>query len=142
MKRISIMLLVSALALGACSSGEDSDSGAKRPSSTAKLQILEPTPGGTLPVDEPIIKLQLDGATILSELSSDVRPDTGHVHVKLDSQTISLLAGLEANINDMLAEKKLPPLTKGQHLLEVEFAAADHGFFDPRVVVTTPFVAV
>jgi hypothetical protein len=134
---IGVLLLATA-----CGGDEETPRADARPASTAKLQILEPKPGGQMPVDAPIVKLQLDGATVLDEPSATITPDTGHIHIKLDSKTISLLAGLEANLNDLLAEVKEPPLTKGQHLLEVEFVAADHGFFDPRVVVTTPFVAV
>lgn len=144
MKRTVVLLSIGVLLLSAaCASDEPTpDAGDSRPSSTAELQILEPKPAGQVSVAAPLVRLQLDGATVLDEPSTTITPDTGHIHIKLDSKTISLLAGLEANLNDLLAEAKEPPLTKGQHLLEVEFVAADHGFFDPRVVVTTPFVAV
>jgi hypothetical protein len=50
-------------------------------------------------------------------------------HVDLDGPLISMLGGTSANVPD----------TPGQHTLQVEFVAVDHGPFDPRVRATGAF---
>jgi hypothetical protein len=35
--------------------------------------------------------------------------------------------------------ERLPTLTPGQHLVQVEFVAADHAPFDPRVLTQAAF---
>lgn len=107
-----------------------------RPASTAKLAIVAPAPGARVPAGKAPVELSLSGARVLPEASTTLTPDTGHVHVRLDGKTLTLLAGLTFD----LAELNRAPLAAGQHLLEAEFVAADHGFFNPRVIVTTTFV--
>lgn len=105
---------------------------AQRPTSTGTIRILQPSPGEVVDGTTLTVKVKVDGATVLTsgEASKDIRPDTGHVHLALDGQTVTLLAGLEYELTD---------LTPGQHILQAEFAAADHGYFDPRVLATTTF---
>ena len=78
------------------------------------------------------VRVAVAGATVLTTgaASRDVRPDTGHVHLAVDGTTVTLLAGLTYDIKD---------LTPGNHILQAEFAAADHGYFDPRVLATATF---
>jgi hypothetical protein len=83
-------------------------------------------------VDGPTVEVavELTGATLIEEVTTDISPDEGHVHLSLDGETISLLAGLEETI------KRVEP---GTHLLEVEFVAGDHGPFEPRVLQSVTF---
>lgn len=105
---------------------------AQRPRSTGTIRIVEPAPGAVVNGTTLKVRVAVEGAKVLTSgaASKDVRPDTGHVHLAVDGKTVTLLAGLEYEIKD---------LTPGQHILQAEFAAADHGFFDPRVLATATF---
>jgi hypothetical protein len=76
------------------------------------------------------VRVELEGARLVREVSTNLQPDEGHIHVRLDGETITILGGLTETI---------PDVAPGQHVLEVEFVAADHGFFDPRVVQIVSF---
>lgn len=102
----------------------------QRPSSTAKLTILSPRNGQVVHGTTVDLKLQLQGARIVPVVSKDLRPDQGHVHVRLDGQLISMNYSLE---------EKIPDLKPGTHVIQVEFVATDHLPFDPRVLAQTAF---
>jgi hypothetical protein len=102
---------------------------------TGDITIVSPQPGAVFKPDSVPIKLELTGAEILEEASTDVQPDIGHVHVALDDEILSLLAGLEFDLAEIAKE----PLDPGLHLLEVEFVAADHTPFAPREIETLTF---
>jgi hypothetical protein len=76
------------------------------------------------------VRLQLTGGRITNQVSTNLQPSVGHIHLKLDGRTITLLGSLE---------EVIPGVTPGQHVLEAEFVAADHGPFDPRVISTATF---
>jgi hypothetical protein len=63
--------------------------------------------------------------------TTKVRPDQGHVHVLVDGQLAAMNYTLDG---------KLPALTPGQHVIRVEFVAADHLPFDPRVFAQSAFL--
>jgi hypothetical protein len=107
----------------------------KRPSSTGRLAILSPRPGSVYAPTSVPVRVELTGARLLLQSSAAVTRDTGHIHLELDGETITLLAGLEADVVQILGK----PLEPGPHLLQVEFAAADHLPFNPRVIVAVPF---
>jgi hypothetical protein len=132
------LLVAAALAVtvGAAGCGSNGDSppattgpGA-RPSSTASISIVEPQPGETVTGDAVTVRVDLEGARLVRRVSTNLQPDEGHIHVRLDGETITILGGLTETI---------PDVAPGQHVLEVEFVAADHGFFDPRVVQVVSF---
>ncbi|MFY9586056.1 MAG: hypothetical protein WAT66_01230 [Actinomycetota bacterium] len=131
MKRTYVIAVIGlTLALAACSSGSKptsspSPSVSSRPASTAKLTIVSPTPGQVVSTEGVIVKVSLEGATLAKQASTTLRPDQGHVHLLVDAKTITLLGALEVSTG---------PLTPGPHLIEVEFAANDHGPFNPRVL--------
>lgn len=133
----TLVLLLSA----ACSSGSSATPGGStpgttsspvgpRPSSPAVVKILSPKSGATVDPVGTELTLSLTGATLTDETSQDISPDEGHLHVSLDGKLISMTAGLE---------QTLPDLAPGRHLLRVEFVAADHLPFDPRVVTQAVF---
>lgn len=95
-----------------------------RPSSLATIQILAPKQGATIVGTEVRVVLKLTGATIVTETTTTVRPDEGHIHLFVDNQTVSMNYGLEQSI----------AVTPGTHVLRAELVAADHAPFSPRVM--------
>lgn len=145
-KLISSAMLVALLAAACGGSDEPSIVGADpgcptdgeempnpRPSSTAEVTITNPTRGQVVQGDSVVVAVEVEGACILEQAQTRIRPDTGHVHVALDGQTITLLAGTQFEVTD---------LTPGTHVIEVEFSAADHNPFNPRVLETVSFQVV
>jgi hypothetical protein len=130
-RRIIGGAVVVALLLMACDGdgGEDGATLTARPSSPAAIRIVQPEPGEEIEGGRVRIEVELSGATVVEEATTRIRPNEGHIHIALDGETIDLLAGLEETIR----------VEPGTHLLEVEFAAGDHGPFDPRVVHSVTF---
>ena len=106
---------------------------ADRPSSTATLTILAPVEG--LRVSGPLLDVvtELTGARIVDDSTTAVAPDTGHVHVFVDDQLLSMAYAPEQEI-------PIDFLGPGPHVLRVEFVAADHAAFDPPVEESVTFV--
>jgi hypothetical protein len=136
----ALALAVAVLLLAACSgSGGSSDSSAApattalgpRPASTAKLTILTPHNGQTIHSQTPQVRLGLEGAKIVTQTSTHIRPDQGHVHLLVDGKLVAMNYGLN---------ERLPKLDPGQHLVQVEFVAADHAPFEPRVLAQAAFI--
>ncbi len=101
-----------------------------RPSSTAHVEILSPSAGEVIDGDPATVHvaLRLYGGRIVSLTSTDLVPNEGHIHVMLDGRLLSM-TGLEATII------ALP----GEHTLQVEFVATDHGPFKPPVSASVMF---
>ena len=95
-----------------------------RPASPAVVTILEPKNGATVSADANL-RVSLTGATLTDVTSQEIAPGEGHLHVSVDGELISMTAGLT---------QAMPGLDAGRHTLRVEFVAADHLPFDPRVV--------
>jgi hypothetical protein len=135
--RTAVLLAVAALALAACS-GDNGGSAepaattavAARPSSPAKLTIETPRNGQTLRQDRPEVRLKLVGAKIVSQTTTRIQGDEGHVHLLVDGKLVNMNYGLS---------ERLPQLTPGQHVLQVEFVAADHAPFEPRILTQAAF---
>ena len=121
------MLLAAALALAACSELAPTHpaiaSLGPRPSSPASVEILEPATASTVKGETAHIELQLDGATIVPETTTQLRPDQGHVHLYVNGILVSMNYGLEQDI----------PVEPGTLVLKAEFVASDHAPFNPRV---------
>jgi hypothetical protein len=133
------LTFVAVLLLAACSGSGGSSSSATpsattlgpRPASTAKLTILSPHNGQTIHSETPQVRLGLRGAKIVTLTSTNIRPDQGHVHLLVDGKLVAMNYGLN---------ERLPRLPPGQHLVQVEFVAADHAPFDPRVLAQAAFI--
>jgi hypothetical protein len=139
--RTTVLVAVAALGLGlsACSGrtsgGSDAPAttaaaAAPRPSSPAKLTITTPKNGQTVGQDRPELRLKLDGGRIVSQTTTRVQGDEGHIHLHVDGKLVDMNYGLR---------QRLPALPPGQHVVQVEFVAADHAPFDPRILTQAAF---
>jgi len=111
-------------------SGRTGRTSTARPASTAKLTILTPRNGQTVTGQTPEVRLGLKGAKIVPQTTTRIRPDQGHVHLLVDGKLVAMNYGLN---------ERLPKLDPGQHIVQVEFVAADHAPFEPRVLAQTAF---
>jgi hypothetical protein len=120
----------------ACGSDDPSPStsptASGRLSSTAKVSIVEPTEGTVIQGTTVRVRINLDGGKIATQVSSNLKPDEGHIHLLLDGRVVQLLGSLDERIDN---------IAPGAHLLQVEFVAADHGPFSPRVISAVSFEA-
>lgn len=129
--------LVSVLAAG-CSSGSPAAGDppatpmptAERPESTATLRIASPENGQFEPRGDVPVEISLEDGEVVTETTTDLQPDEGHLHLTLDGQLVSMTSDLDA---------ELPDVAAGTHLLRVEFVASDHAPFDPRVIQQVAF---
>ena len=131
------VLLAAALGLAACSGGDGGSAEpaattavATRPSSPAKLTIETPRNGQTVHQDRPEVRLELVGAKIVNQTTTRIQGDEGHIHLVVDGKLVNMNYGLS---------QRLPELPPGQHVLQVEFVAADHAPFEPRVLTQAAF---
>jgi hypothetical protein len=127
------------LTLTACSGGNGGGSdapatttavAAARPSSPAKLIITRPENGQTVRQQRPELRLELDGGKIVSQTTTRVQGDEGHIHLHVDGKLVAMNYGLR---------QRLPALPPGQHVVQVEFVAADHAPFEPRILTQAAF---
>ena len=137
--RAAVLLAALALAVAACSGGGDGGgpdapattaAAADRPSSPAKLTIETPRQGQTVDQDRAQLILALDGGKIVNQTTTRVQGDEGHIHLLVDGKLVDMNYGLR---------QRLPQLPPGQHVVQVEFVAADHAPFDPRVLTQAAF---
>ena len=138
--RAAAVLAAATLALtaAACSGGDGGSeapaattapAAADRPSSPAKLTIMSPRNGQTVG-ERPELRLDLDGGKIVNQTTTRVQGDEGHIHLHVDGKLIDMNYGLR---------QRLPQLPPGQHVVQVEFVAADHAPFDPRILTQAAF---
>jgi hypothetical protein len=104
-----------------------------RPQSTAKLEIVSPTPGQTVTGQIMTVHLDLIGGTISPISTTNLTPNTGHIHLSLDGSLVSMTYGTVQRVF-------IGRLSPGKHVLEAEFVAADHGPFNPPVTASVTFV--
>jgi hypothetical protein len=134
--RCVALVTLLATTLGAC--GGSSGSGSKtnattstRPSTTAKLQILQPTPNQVTGPNLTVM-VNLIGATIVP--ATNVGPPKngteGHIHVSVDGKIVQMA---------YQAQQDIGPLAPGQHNLSAEFVATDHLPFANRVIAAVLF---
>jgi hypothetical protein len=103
-----------------------------RPASSATLTIDRPLAGQAVSSAQVEVVMTLDGGTIVDSATTTLTADTGHVHLSLDGKLVSMTYGLVQLVD-------VKDLSPGEHTLEAEFVAADHGPFDPRVIARTTF---
>jgi hypothetical protein len=141
--RVGAAALALVAGLAGCSSGGSGQAGsggqaggpastatAERPASPARLTIEAPHNGQVVKGGSVQLRLGLRNAKVVAATTTNIRPDQGHVHVMLDGRLISMNYGLS---------EALPKLEPGTHVLQVEFVAADHLPFDPRIMTQAAF---
>jgi hypothetical protein len=106
---------------------------ADRPSSTAVIRVAEPVEGQRVSTATLDVVTEITGATVVDASSTQVAPDTGHVHIYVDDRLMSMAYAPEQEI-------AIDWLSPGPHVLRVEFVAADHVAFDPPVETSVTFV--
>lgn len=104
-----------------------------RPRSTATISVAEPRDGETVAGDRLRVDVRIEGGRIVEQTTTNIAPDTGHVHLYLDGELLSMTYGSAQELD-------ITGLAPGAHRLLVEFVAADHVPFDPRVRATVTFV--
>lgn len=102
-----------------------------RPHSTAALQILEPLQGAVITGPKLRVRLALSGGRIIQQTTTRLAPDEGHIHLLVDGKIVSMLYGLDQEVE----------VTPGTHLLQAEYVANDHFPFNPRVIIVATFLA-
>src|SRR5438067_1825003 len=128
--RAAVSLLLLALVLTGCSKDKAaSPRPAARPTTQARIQILQPTPNQETGPDV-TVQVQLIGAKEVPQSGPPIKPDEGHVHVSLDGQIVAMAYG------DRQTLKGLP---SGEHSVQVDFVAADHIPFQNRVTAGVLF---
>jgi hypothetical protein len=119
-----VLLLVVAMLLVSCGGQTTASPSVVRPSSPAVITIVEPTAGQTMSGATVHIVLSLTGAKIISQTTTHIRPDEGHVHLFVDNVLVSMNYALEQDL----------PVNSGTYVLSAEFVAADHAPFNPRIM--------
>jgi len=117
-----------ALVLAACGGNQPSLAAPSptlgpRPGSPATVEILQPAASSTVTGTSVHVVLKLTGATIVSQTTTEIRPDQGHLHLYVNGVLVSMNYGLEQDI----------PVQPGTIDLKAEFVASDHAPFNPRV---------
>ena len=103
-----------------------------RPSTTAKVSIVSPTPDQVISGSTVHVVVAVTGATIVDDTNEDLRPDQGHVHVYLDNTLWYMQYSLTKDI----------PVHSGTYTIKAEFVANDHAPFNPRDWSTQVFFTV
>jgi hypothetical protein len=133
---LALGLAVVAAVTVACSGGGDggttpSTQTSGRPSSPATLTILSPTNGQTFKAGQIIpVNVKLTGARIVKRTTTHITPTTGHLHLLVDNAIVSM---------NYQTTNQLEGVKPGVHVMKVEFVAADHQPFDPRVIQAVTF---
>ncbi|MCA1834229.1 MAG: hypothetical protein ABR548_04945 [Actinomycetota bacterium] len=129
-------LMAVGLTLTGCSSSaptpKASASSGPRPASTAKLSITAPTNGQSVKGPTVRLAIELEGGRVVPLTTTNIKPDEGHIHVKLDGALQSITAGTSFDLQDV---------KPGSHVVLVEFVASDHVPFDPRVTAAVTFTS-
>jgi len=107
--------------------------GATRPASTAHLTIVKPANGQHVGGSQLEVVMRLTGGTIVQTTTTNLQPNTGHIHLSVDGRLISMTYGVLQSID-------LSSLSPGKHTLTAQFVAADHGPFNPPVVANATFI--
>jgi hypothetical protein len=103
-----------------------------RPHSTATIEIVAPTRNQVIPTPIMQVDIRLTGGRLTPLTTTKLTPNTGHLHVSIDGQLLSMTIDEHNRID-------ISGLSDGEHLLQAEFVAADHGPFDPPVTASVPF---
>ena len=123
-------VLALAVTLTGCGGGKaTSGSSGARPTTTARIQIVQPTPNQVTGPDVTLV-VNLMGAKVVPGTTGPLRPDEGHIHVSLDGQLVSMA---------YMTTQDLHGLKPGSHTITAEFVAIDHQPFKNRPTAAVIF---
>jgi hypothetical protein len=105
---------------------------AARIASTATLTFRQPAAGASVSGTQLEVVLDLERGRVVDQTSTNITPDTGHIHLLVDGTLVSMTYGTEQLLD-------LTHYQPGVHTLAAEFVAADHAPFSPPVVATETF---
>lgn len=137
-----LLLLLAALAIGACGSPPATPTATPpaastippdRPASPVKISIVSPQPNQVIHGTTVHVVVAIQGGEIVQATSQNVVPTQGHVHLYLDGKLIYMAYTLQQDITID---------TSGQHTLSAEFVASDHFPFSPRDRTETMYFTV
>lgn len=111
----------------------DAPTSGARPSSSAQIAFGEPSFGEIVTGDHLAVSVRVEDGSLVQGTSTSLSPDTGHLHLFLDGELLSMTSAGEQIVD-------VGELEPGPHRLRAEFVAADHASFDPRVVTAVTFV--
>jgi len=125
------VLLLLLVALAGCGSDKKASAptGPERPTTNARIQIVSPTPNQETGPDV-TVQVKLIGAKEVPQVTGELKPDEGHVHVSLDGAVVAMAYG---------EPQTLKGLSPGQHSVQVDFVAIDHVPFKNRVTAAVLF---
>jgi hypothetical protein len=105
-----------------------------RPSTGARIEILSPRPGQVFHGDpaQVAVRVRVVGGKVVRFTSRNLVPDEGHVHRYVDGALVFMAYALRRTVS----------VLPGDHHLQAEFVAVDHGPFDPRVPASVAFRVV
>lgn len=98
-----------------------------RPSSPAKVWIIEPKNGQVIHGTSMIISIGLSGATMSPIITTHISPTLGHVHLFLNN----VLTYMNYELIRFI------PIKPGTYTMRAEFVAQDHLPFNPPVFTPT-----
>jgi hypothetical protein len=104
-----------------------------RLASTATISFVDPSPGEQVGGPVLDVTVALRDGRVVEGSTTNVTPDTGHIHLYVDGAIASMTYGLEQEV-------PIEELEPGAHRLQAEFVAANHAPFNPRVISTVTFV--
>lgn len=120
--RFTASVLVGVL-LAACGGQPAASPSLARPSSAAVITVVEPVAGETVHGTTVHVVLSLQGAEVVAQTTTDIRPGQGHIHLYVNNVLVSMNYGLQQDV----------PVHTGSYVVKAEFVAADHAPFNPRV---------
>lgn len=103
-----------------------------RIASTARVEIISPKPGELVTGSFVDVVVALKGGRLVPAATTRLKPDEGHLHLSVDERLYSMTQGERQRVN-------LSGIAPGEHLLQVEFVAADHGPFSVPVIAVSTF---
>jgi hypothetical protein len=126
------VLLLLLVGLTGCGSDKKASpsTGPERPTTNARIQIVSPTPNQETGPDV-TVQVKLIGAKEVPQVSGDLKPDEGHIHVSLDGAVVAMA---------YTDTQTLKGLTPGKHSVQVDFVAIDHVPFKNRVTAAVLFI--
>jgi hypothetical protein len=97
-----------------------------RPSSSASLNVRSPAEGQRFDTNAVPVRVELSGGTLAPANVDRLQPGRGHLQISVDRNVVSRAANVVQVIR----------VANGPHRISVEYVAADHLPFCPKIGVT------